>query len=708
MLRSRRRYIFCGLLALLLSYLLLLLLTGPGQRWREANPILAVAPAEPGQLLPVSSHIANSPRPAESFKFPIAVGSTGPAMPLYAGGLSYPLYCGYQQQGITPPQPDNQAGFGIVLPATKDSLSSYSKDCLHPTQLQFYLLNSDGDVSVYDGGTVSAGQLLLRLELGTINRFFYYIVMPISRTEYGSQQGASLWNGKLIYQFHGGVGIGYRQGHLRTTRLISDRQAELRAGFAILSSSVNKTSHTYNFLLAEDTARRVKLQFTALYGQPVYTLGIGGSGGGIAQYLLLQNSTDLLDGGIALYSYPDMLSQTLYALDCDLLHNYYYFTAANKAYWQHGARRQLLEGLSYSTEYSSKFDSQISLTQLLNGERPTPMHGATQCLNAWLGLSSLVHNPHQGRLKRFVTDPVLPQVNWSYWADLQAIFGTDKQGFAHSLWDNQGVQYGLQAVKDGRLSVTDFLAVNRNIGSWRHQSAMRKERIYFEPLTDSPLWLSAFGRHNITRPQPSTATEQAAARYRADQAAVTRAYRYGQLFLGMTNKPILDLRHYLDPQLDMHHLEPSFAARERLQKRNGHADNQLIWVSHPDYTPLPEAIALMDLWLSQQQKPAQATDQCFAADGSVIASGATVWQAGEPCAQRYPPLSNSRLQAGAPKHGLMFNCALISVDDAIARGDYLPLNMQPYVSQLRRIFPAGVCDYSLPDQAMPADLAFPY
>jgi len=174
----------------------------------------------------------------------------------------------------------------------------------------------------------------------------------------------------------------------------------------------------------------------------------------------------------------------------------------------------------------------------------------------------------------------------------------------------------------------------------------------------------------------------------------------------MTDKPILDLRHYLDPQLDMHHLEPSFAARERLIKRNGHADNQLIWVSHPDYTPMPQAIALMDLWLSQQQKPATATDQCFAADGSLLGAGADVWQPTGQCYAAYPPLSNSRLQAGAPKHGLMFRCARIRVAEAIARGDYLPVDMQPFAAKLQAVFPDGVCDYTMPDQALPAELAF--
>lgn len=692
-------------LTLLALLLLLVLLTqcsnSPGQRWREPNPVQGIAPAQPGVLLAVDSHIRYTPRPEDPYPYPIPLGEPGPLMPLYSGGLRYPLYCDFTAHALAAPLVDNQQGHGIAV-WQDGELTGYSKDCLHPAQLQFYLLQANGEVSRFNGGSITADQQLLRLELGTINRFFYYILMPVTRAEYAERGGASLWNNKLIYQFHGGVGIGYRQGYLKPERLIRDRQHELRQGFAVISASINKTSYGYNFLLAEDTASRVKRHFVSLYGAPQYTLGIGGSGGGIAQYLLLQNHPDLLDGGIALYSYPDMLSQTLYALDCDLLHNYYYFTAEDKGRWQSLAQRQLLEGLSVSPEHSLKFSAQVALAQLSEGIWPTLPEGATQCHNAWLGLSSLVHNPHQGKLKRLVDDKLLAEVNWSYWGDLASIYGVDQQGFGHSLWDNQGVQYGLQALKQGSLSADDFIALNRAIGSWRPQAQMQPEQIRYLPFVDAPLWLSAFGRQNINY----STSALAAVRFSANREAATKAYRYGQLFIGLTEKPILDLRHYLDPALDMHHLEPSFAARERLVMRNGHADNQLIWVSDPAYTPLGEAVALMDTWLSRGQKPANAQDQCFAADSTVIAAGSDIWLPGGRCASTYPIHRNSRINAGAPTHGLMFNCALISVAQAIARGDYQPVNMLPYQAELTAIFPAGVCDYQQPDQALPADLAF--
>lgn len=698
------RIVWCSLLILLLAILLLVQCSDSGAKWREENPVQGIAPAQPGALLPVSSHIRYSQRPTDPYHYPIPLGEPGPLLPLYSGGLSYPLYCDFLQQQLPAPLVDNHQGYGVAVQQNGNTVG-YSKDCLHPASLQYFLISAAGDISRYQQQRLNPDDLLLRLELGTINRFFYYLLMPVLPSEMAERNSAALWNGKLIYQFHGGVGIGYRQGYLRINRLISDRLPQLREGFAVASASINKTSYGYNFLLAEDTASRVKRQFVSLYGQPRYTLGIGGSGGGIAQYLLLQNSPDLLDGGIAQYSYPDMLSQTLYALDCDLLHNYYHFTAKDKARWQDISQRQLLEGLSVSAQASLKFGWQVALVQLSQGIWPTLPQGASQCHNAWLGLSSLVHNPAQGKLKRLTTDPLLPAVNWSYWGSMADIYGRDAHGFGHSLWGNAGVQYGLNALISGQLEVNDFIAINAAIGSWRPQSEMRAEQISYLPLAGTPVWRSAFGRQNIIS---STDSMAPAARYRAYQPAITQAYRYGQLFLGKTDKPIIDLRHYLDPELNMHHLEPSFAARQRLIQRQGHADNQLIWVSHPDFSPLQQAITLMDQWLSQNEKPPAAVDTCFDKAGKLIAAGDEVWLPQGLCRRSYPPLSNSRLQAGAPADGLMFSCALISVEAAIAKGLYLPLDMQPYVGQLTAIFPDGVCDYSLPDQALPADLAFPY
>lgn len=696
---------------LLLGVVLALILLWPQKdipgSFYEPHPVLAVPPERRGDLLPVDDFIGRTTRPVDPYSYPIPLGEVGPSIPIFSGPQQYPFYCAFHQMGIEPPLIDNDDGYGIAVLNEAGELQGYSKDCLHPSRLLWFTLNAAGEVASYQGGDLAAGEWLLRAELGTIQRHFYLLVMPVQPDEFPQRTGKTLWNNKLIYQFHGGVGIGFRQGELRIERLLRNRAAQLRQGYAVVSSSANRTSHTYHFLRAEEVARQLKQHFISLYGEPEMTIGIGGSGGGIAQYLLAQNAPDVLDAAIAQYSYPDMLSQVQYALDCDLLHNYYYFTADEKAFWQSWQHRQWVEGLSTVPDQQVRFGREISAIQLLSGKKPTPMEGATQCINAWFGLSSMVHNPYQGRLRPFVSEAVLQSTHWSYWEDLVDLYGRDEHGFAHSLWDNTGVQYGLLALRDGRLSPEQFIDLNARIGSWLPAHQMQPEQARFLPVWHTPIWLSAFGRQNMAAPVRTESGFEVAPRYRANREAMERAYRYGQLFVGKLNIPVLDLRHYLDPVLDMHHLQPSFMARDRLAM-HGNDHWQRIWVSHPDHTPEQQAFDAVVAWVRAGQAPDSASDRCFDASGQVIAQGDTVWQDDGVCRQIYPVLSNSREQAGAPGHGLPMQCALQPVEQALAAGEYADVDMTSWLSKLKQIFPDGVCDYQQPDEAYPLGWTYPF
>ena len=107
----------------------------------------------------------------------------------------------------------------------------------------------------------------------------------------------SLWNRRLIYTFDGGVQIGHRQGTPGGGSSLYD--TGLSKGYAIAHSSGNRTSTHYNLVLGGETALMTKEEFIERYGVPLYTVGVGGSGGAIQQYVYGQNSR-LLDAGIAL------------------------------------------------------------------------------------------------------------------------------------------------------------------------------------------------------------------------------------------------------------------------------------------------------------------------------------------------------------------------------------------------------------------------
>lgn len=700
-----------SVVALLITSLWLLLHRDDSLQQRYADhPIVVDAPlaeraAAPPYSGPYPAHIV---RPIDPFPYPIKPGQTGPYQPLYSAPLRYPFACDGEASGYAQPLVDNQQGYGTPVynrqaEAEGDETPiGYSKDCRYPTRVD-YLYNRQGTERFYpleqaqddiaqltiDGRTVD---FIVRVETGTINRFLYSITTLRGPDDHPEQPDMRYWNRDLIYQFKGGVGIGYRQGRLQPDDIANQRIDQLRRGYAIAGSSGNQTSNHYDITLAEETALRVKRQFTAAYGRPRYTLGIGGSGGAIQQYLIGQNGSGVLDAGVALYAYPDMLTQTIYVFDCELLE--YYFDQLAPDHWS-WPQRQLIEGLHARNGIKEEYAWLYETAQLLHGDLPRWPLGSSECVHGWRGLTPLVNNPRFIHFAPRFSKELQQRVDWSYWEDMRHVFGSRADGYARQTWDNVGVQYGLRALRSGALSPETFLHLNANIGGWKPPGEQRPERFWrfngsmlinFSPWSHHNMQLSADGGRTPAR------------RSEADPGAIEAAFRSGQVFNGRLEIPIIDLRHYLEPELDMHHLSASFSTRLRLQSA-GHERQQLIWVTEKPHAPIDEALSLLTRWLELGRRPPDAGDRCYRGDGSLIAAGDGVWNGSwnaKPegrCLQHYPMYGTSRSQAGEGLRGDLFKCQLISVENALLRGDYAPIDMSAYKTRLEQIFPDGVCDY---------------
>jgi len=212
-----------------------------------------------------------------------------------------------------------------------------------------------------------------------------------------------------------------------------------------------------------------------------------------------------------------------------------------------------------------------------------------------------------------------------------------------------------------------------------------------------------------------------AARRTGSLDAMHAAYDTGMRYDGELRIPVIDWRHYLEEQLDMHHSHQSFATRSRLMSHHDQ-DKQVIWFTDArpavTFDQTPEAFAVMDEWMTNIRlhpgrgiagnKPERATDRCFTTTGTEIAAGDHVWDgildANPPgaCTQLFPLYSSSRRVAGGPFAGGIFKCGLQSVDAAIAGGVYgswMPSAAER--DRLLQIFPTGVCDWSQGDVGRP-------
>lgn len=126
-----------------------------------------------------------------------------------------------------------------------------------------------------------------------------------------------------------------------------------------------------------------------------------------------------------------------------------------------------------------------------------------------------------------------------------------------------------------------------------------------------------------------------ALRTAGDLQAIRNLHDGGMVFHGELTMPVIDWRHYLEHQLDMHNTHQSFAIRQRIREQMGNSDHHVVWFTdarpEPEYDQTMEALAVLHEWLMNirenpgagpaENRPEAAVDSCFATDGSLLARG---------------------------------------------------------------------------------------
>src|SRR5690606_30822949 len=118
------------------------------------------------------------------------VGEPGPAGPIFSGPQQQPFLCETEESGLGPPLVDNLAGIGMPVFDSEGNLLGYSQYCSAPMQIRYYYRSTDSSFKPLDDRAVRPPDLaqtttsdgltvdyIVRVELGTINRFIYGIAM---------------------------------------------------------------------------------------------------------------------------------------------------------------------------------------------------------------------------------------------------------------------------------------------------------------------------------------------------------------------------------------------------------------------------------------------------------------------------------------------------------------------------------------------------
>ena len=501
---------------------------------------------------------------------------------------------------------------------------------------------------------------VVRIETGTANRAIYQTAVihnPVVEPVPSLTVKPVGWNGRLVYTFGGGcTGGWYRQG--TTTGGVLDDNI-LKQGYALASSSLNVFGNNCQDLTAAESMAMVKERFIEAYGRPRYTIGWGCSGGSYQQHQIADNYPGLLDGILPGCSFPEVGFSTVYSITDQRLLGHYFRDVVPGTYTD--AQIQAVAGiLSVKTMYTSTvYDGAMRIAP--DVYCPTVLPTA-QRYNATSNPTGVRCSIYDHTVNVYGKDPVT--------------------SFARRPIDNVGVQYGLNALNAGLITVNQFLDINAAVGGYDNDARFVTTRTV------------------------------------ADLEATRQAYETGRLTNGgggLKDIPIIDYRAYSDDNAagDIHLRYHSFSMRERLKKANGDADNQVMVAEDFRYgyyssaSPmLLDALKQMDLWLNNiandsasatsahqkvvRNKPATLVESCNTRDATPIKIIEKQDRSSGQCAVIYPAPAAPRVSAGANIAADIVKCQLKSVD----ANDYKVPFDAAQSTRLQTVFAGGVCDWT--------------
>ncbi len=487
-----------------------------------------------------------------------------------------------------------------------------------------------------DGVTVP---FIVRQETGYIDRDQYTIAtlwQPGKPWEPWAPQRQ--YNGRLVIMHGASCDTTYGTG---TAPSVQDQKV-LGAGFIVMSTALDNAGHNCNLLTEAESLEMTKEHVIDHYGEIRWTIGSGCSGGSLVQQQVANAYPGIYQGITPQCSFTDAWSSAMEYEDYYMLLNYFK-TRDQTDLWTPVQ-------ISAVIDHPNPANPVTFTTAIPNSgvaDRQCPDVPANETYNAQT-------NPHGVRctLEDYMVN----------------LFGRQPgTGFANVPFDNTGIQYGLDGLRQGLLTPQQFVDLNAHVGGLDRDGHLSSQR--------SP----------------------------GDLIALQRAYRSGAAdeANNLNQVAIIDLRGP-DPGA-FHDVYRTYAMRDRLLRDFGTAANQVLWrgqaplIGDPNYAD--QAIFAMDSWLSRvytdrrnlalpqkiiQDKPATVADRCTNGSGTDVPE--TV------CDSTVQAYGTPRFAADEPKTDDVLKCQLKPLNPADYPVPFTPAQWQ----ELQQAFPLGVCDYSKP------------
>jgi hypothetical protein len=498
---------------------------------------------------------------------------------------------------------------------------------------------------------------IVRVETGYLNRDQYQIATLFQPAKpWTAVQPQKQFNRKLFMTHGFSCGVDYGTGSAPS---VTGGVAEtaLARGFATASHALAHTGHNCNLPSEAESVVMTKEHLVERYGTLRYTIGTGCSGGSLAVQWISNAYPGVYQGILPSCSFPDAWGTATQFLDYHLTLAYY----LDPSKWGPGVA-WTAQQLADVQGHRSIQNALVSDAAQFHVVVPTdPCSGITAAER---------YHPatNPGGVRCTIQDaainvfgPRLPAV----WSEQERQIG---RGFAAVPIDNIGVQYGLGALRTGKITPAQFVDLNVKIGGLGADA---------EPVPD---------------------------RMVADRRTLANAYRSGMIneTNNLDRTAIIDCR---GPDEGLFHdAYRAFALRARLDREHGHHRNQVIFEGPEPLSADPQcernSFLAMDRWLTAverdrskrtlaqkvaRDKPADITDRCY--------DGAGVKVSDELCPSVVRVYGTPRTVAGEAITTDANKCRL----KPLRRADYGKVEFTgDEWAALRRVFPTGVCDFSRP------------
>jgi hypothetical protein len=372
------------------------------------------------------------------------------------------------------------------------------------------------------------------------------------------------WNHKVLITHGQSCGIDRQAGEAPSvTGDLSGGGAPLEAlgrGYLVMSTALNNAGHNCNVVTQAESMVMAKERIVERYGRIRFTIGTGCSGGSLTQQQVANAYPGIYQGILPQCSFPDAWSTGQQLVDYHLLRAY--LESPDK--WAPGVvwdPQAIAAVEGHPNHVNSVILDSLYWTSLGDPDSGCAGVSDEELYDAETNPGGVRCTLHDYTIN--VVGPRRP----ADWGPQEKQVG---RGFGGLPLDNVGVQYGLEALEQGRITPAQFVDLNTKVG----------------------------GSDIDINPRPE--------RFEANRPALRNSYLSGGVNSAnnLDRVAIIDLRGP-DPGA-FHDAYRSFAVRARIEREHGHHRNHVLWygavplIGDTSYTR--EGLIAMDRWLTSVEK----------------------------------------------------------------------------------------------------------